>query len=135
VPLTRVAEPGEISAAVPYLCSSASSSVVGAEIVIDGGMTLRFAGFSLCYRAGSSDTCRAPTPRGARRGFTASSRSWGIEISQATVSKYVVRDRKPPSQTWRTFLTAWFAKVLSRAICLSVATAGLWSRMMVHDPA
>ena len=29
----------------------------------------------------------------------------GIEISQATVSKYVVRLRKPPSQTWRTFLT------------------------------
>jgi hypothetical protein len=29
----------------------------------------------------------------------------GIEISQAAVSKYVVRLRKPPSQTWRTFLT------------------------------
>jgi putative transposase len=29
----------------------------------------------------------------------------GIEISQATVSKYVIRLRKPPSQTWRTFLT------------------------------
>ena len=29
----------------------------------------------------------------------------GLEISQATVSKYVVRLRKPPSQTWRTFLT------------------------------
>jgi hypothetical protein len=28
----------------------------------------------------------------------------GIEISQATVSKYVVRHRKPPSQTWRIFL-------------------------------
>lgn len=28
----------------------------------------------------------------------------GIEISQATVSKYMVRHRKPPSQTWRTFL-------------------------------
>ena len=28
----------------------------------------------------------------------------GIEISQATVSKYVVRLGKPPSQTWRTFL-------------------------------
>ena len=28
----------------------------------------------------------------------------GIEISQATVSKYMVRYRKPPSQTWRTFL-------------------------------
>jgi transposase InsO family protein len=29
----------------------------------------------------------------------------GIEISQATVSKNVMRPRKPPSQTWRTFLT------------------------------
>jgi putative transposase len=28
----------------------------------------------------------------------------GIEISQATVSKYMTRCRKPPSQTWRTFL-------------------------------
>ena len=28
----------------------------------------------------------------------------GIEISQATVAKYMVRQRKPPSQTWRTFL-------------------------------
>jgi putative transposase len=28
----------------------------------------------------------------------------GLDISQATVSKYVVRHRTPPSQTWRTFL-------------------------------
>lgn len=28
----------------------------------------------------------------------------GIDVSQTTVSKYLVRDRKPPSQTWRTFL-------------------------------
>ena len=28
----------------------------------------------------------------------------GIEISQAAVSKYMVRHRRPPSQTWRTFL-------------------------------
>jgi putative transposase len=28
----------------------------------------------------------------------------GIEISQATVSKYMVHHRKPPSQSWRTFL-------------------------------
>jgi putative transposase len=28
----------------------------------------------------------------------------GVEISQAAVSKYIVRHRKPPSQTWRTFL-------------------------------
>ncbi len=29
----------------------------------------------------------------------------GIEISQAAVSKYMVRNRKPPSQIWRTFQT------------------------------
>jgi putative transposase len=28
----------------------------------------------------------------------------GFELSQATVAKYMVRSRKPPSQTWRTFL-------------------------------
>ena len=27
----------------------------------------------------------------------------GIQISQATVAKYMARKRKPPSQTWRTF--------------------------------
>jgi transposase InsO family protein len=28
----------------------------------------------------------------------------GIEVSQATVSKYMLHPRKPPSQSWRTFL-------------------------------
>ena len=28
----------------------------------------------------------------------------GIEVAQATVAKHMVRHRKPPSQTWRTFL-------------------------------
>ncbi len=28
----------------------------------------------------------------------------GIEVSQATVAKYMIRRRKPPSQGWRTFL-------------------------------
>jgi len=28
----------------------------------------------------------------------------GIDVSQATVAKYMVKHRKPPSQTWRTFL-------------------------------
>src|SRR6266403_1214034 len=27
----------------------------------------------------------------------------GIDVSQATVAKYMVRNRKPPSQTWKTF--------------------------------
>ena len=28
----------------------------------------------------------------------------GIDIGETSVSKYMVRHRKPPSQTWRTFL-------------------------------
>jgi len=28
----------------------------------------------------------------------------GFEVAQSTVSKYMVRGRKPPSQSWRTFL-------------------------------
>jgi hypothetical protein len=28
----------------------------------------------------------------------------GIEVSQSTVAKYMVRQRKPSSQTWRAFL-------------------------------
>ena len=28
----------------------------------------------------------------------------GIQVSQTTVAKYMVRRRKPPSQSWRTFL-------------------------------
>ena len=28
----------------------------------------------------------------------------GIEVSETTVSKYLIRTKKPPSQTWRTFL-------------------------------
>ena len=28
----------------------------------------------------------------------------GINLSQATVAKYMIRPRKPPSQSWRTFL-------------------------------
>ena len=31
-------------------------------------------------------------------------RKVGIEVSQATVAKYLIRHRRPPSQTWKTFL-------------------------------
>ena len=37
----------------------------------------------------------------------------GIEISQSTVAKYMVRHRKPPSQTWRTFLDNHVADLVS----------------------
>ncbi|MCP3998736.1 MAG: transposase family protein [bacterium] len=37
----------------------------------------------------------------------------GIEISQATVSKYMIRHRKPPSQGWRTFLDSHVGDLIS----------------------
>jgi hypothetical protein len=37
----------------------------------------------------------------------------GIAVSQATVSKYMARHRKPPSQTWRTFLENHVADLVS----------------------
>jgi putative transposase len=37
----------------------------------------------------------------------------GIHISRATVAKYMVRHRKPPSQTWRTFLHNHLSQLVS----------------------
>ncbi len=37
----------------------------------------------------------------------------GVTVSQATVAKYMVRHRKPPSQTWRTFLTNHVSQLAS----------------------
>jgi hypothetical protein len=37
----------------------------------------------------------------------------GIDIGQATVSKYMDRHRKPPSQSWRTFLENHAAEIAS----------------------
>ncbi len=70
---------------------------------------------------------RPPIPRNVRALITRMSREsplWGaprmhgellklgIEVSEATVSKYLARLPKPPSQTWRTFLRN-HAKVLA----------------------
>jgi len=46
----------------------------------------------------------------------------GIKISQATVAKYMIRSRKPPSQTWRTFLDNHVTDLVSVDI-LTVPTA------------
>ena len=35
----------------------------------------------------------------------------GIDVSQATVAKYMPRHRRPPSQTWRAFLTNQVAQI------------------------
>ena len=37
----------------------------------------------------------------------------GIEITETTVAKYMVRLRKPPSQTWRTFLENHVKSIVS----------------------
>src|SRR5580700_7450811 len=34
----------------------------------------------------------------------------GIAVAQSTVARYLPRPRKPPSQTWRTFLTSHLAQ-------------------------
>jgi putative transposase len=46
----------------------------------------------------------------------------GIQVSQATVSKYLVKSRKPPSQTWRTFLRNHTSDLISLDF-LTVPTA------------
>jgi hypothetical protein len=38
---------------------------------------------------------------------------FGIKISQASVAKYMVRNPKPPSQTWRTFLNNHVSQLAS----------------------
>jgi putative transposase len=37
----------------------------------------------------------------------------GIDVAQATVAKYMARDRRPPSQTWRTFLTNHVGQIMA----------------------
>ena len=37
----------------------------------------------------------------------------GIDVCQSTVAKYTVRQRQPPSQTWRTFLTNHIGQIVA----------------------
>jgi hypothetical protein len=37
----------------------------------------------------------------------------GIDVAESSVSKYMVRCRKPPSQTWRTFLDNHLTQLVS----------------------
>jgi transposase InsO family protein len=58
----------------------------------------------------------------------------GIEISQATVSKYMAHPRKPPSQTWRTFL-ANHAKDIAAMDFFTIPTANfrvLYVLLVLH---
>jgi hypothetical protein len=37
----------------------------------------------------------------------------GVAVSQATVATYMVRHRRPPSQTWRTFLANHMSQIVA----------------------
>jgi hypothetical protein len=37
----------------------------------------------------------------------------GVTVSQAAVAKYMVRCRRPPSQTWRAFLANHVTKIVA----------------------
>ncbi len=37
----------------------------------------------------------------------------GIDVSESTVAKYMIRHRKPPSQSWRTFLDNHVSELMS----------------------
>ena len=56
----------------------------------------------------------------------------GIEITEPTVAKYMVRSRKPPSQSWRTFLNnhvksmvVWSKKSCSACVVLQQTAEAL----------
>ena len=51
----------------------------------------------------------------------------GIEISEATVSKYMPRRKKPPSQTWRSFLENHLSTLVSVDF-FTVVLATSWIR-------
>ena len=66
----------------------------------------------------------------------------GIEITEPTVAKYMVRHRKPPSQTWRTFLDNHcedygVSRLLHRAddpVPGPVRVSGAGARPAAHSP-
>jgi putative transposase len=49
----------------------------------------------------------------------------GIDVCQATVAKYMVRCRRPPSQTWRTFLTNHVEQLMAADFVVPTATGRL----------
>src|SRR5467141_5008467 len=59
----------------------------------------------------------------------------GLTVSQATVSKYMVRPRRPPSQAWRTFLKNHAADLLALDFFTVVPRQNLIRLAQVHrDP-
>jgi putative transposase len=60
----------------------------------------------------------------------------GIQVSQASVAKYLVRHRRPPSQSWRTFLTNHIRQIMAADFfVVPTATGGVLFVlvMLVHQ--
>ena len=56
----------------------------------------------------------------------------GLDVSQATVAKYMTRPRRPPSQTWRTFLANHVEQIVA-ADFFVVPTASLSTAVCPGD--
>jgi hypothetical protein len=42
----------------------------------------------------------------------------GFEVAQSTVSKYIIRSRRPPSQSWKTFLRNHADEIAAIDLCV-----------------
>jgi putative transposase len=58
-------------------------------------------------------------------------RKVGIVVSQSTVAKYMHRDRRPPSQTWRTFVANHVGQVMAADL---VSVVSRFTRIAVLLP-
>ena len=111
-------------------------SLLGAAKVVQPETILRWhrAGFKLFWRWKSRNRAGRPKiDRGLRDLIQRMSREnplWGasrihgellmlgFEVAQSTVSKYMARPSKPPSQTWRTFLQNHAAAIAGIDMCV-----------------
>jgi transposase InsO family protein len=63
----------------------------------------------------------------------------GFEVAQSTVSKYMVRRRNPPSQTWKTFLRNHAEAIVAIDMCVVPTLHGrrqlLWFEVTRHPTA
>ena len=57
----------------------------------------------------------------------------GIDIGETSVSKYIVRRRRPPSQTWRSFLENHVKRIVSVDF-FTVSTVSVWLPAVVVRP-
>src|SRR5215469_2664549 len=61
----------------------------------------------------------------------------GLELSEATVAKFMVHHRKPPTQTWRTFLANHMKDMVSSDFLVvsdRVLSRAIWLRDSVARP-